>query len=111
MDDFRWICCLNPREYAVLLGTILGLELSLFVGMPYDAWLLLWAGETLSLVPRQDAFVAQMELEIVTIVIGDPPVEVEVIRPVNLPVWIEIGMYIDTHSPLCSDGCEYTFYD
>lgn len=105
--DFRWLCCLNPVEHVVTLLTAAGLQATLFVGIPVEAWDLLWVGGVPSAAARREAYLSLMSLQIVTIYVGDPPAPVDVVAPSDLPLWVEISWYIDTTIPLCPSDCEY----
>ena len=98
---------MRPLELSVVVNTALSLTGTLFVGVPVDIWNAFWISAEVGVPYRRDIFLSYMHLEIVTIVIGDPPVPVEVVRPADLPLWVELSLYVDTHPALCPSGCEY----
>lgn len=101
-----WFCCLNPLERTALRQTALALPATSFLGVPLDIWDAFWLGAGGGMDARRDAFLTVYQLEIVTIDEGEPPVPVEVVRPVDLPLWVSWSLYVLTSASLCPDGCE-----
>lgn len=107
LKPYPWLCCLNPVEYVATLVMVAGLTGTLFVGVPVEVYDAAWVGGVPSAAARRDAYLPLMLLEIVTIVVGDPPVPVVVVRPSDLIWWVEFCLYYETTVPLCPSGCEY----
>lgn len=107
MFGLAWyFCCLHPRERGVLRSTAEALVLTLFLGVPLDVWEAFWLvyednGEAV-----RDAFVAIYGLEIATIEAGEPPVPVDVVRPHDLPFWVDASLFILTPDAACLSGCQ-----
>lgn len=106
MFDFDfWFCCLHPDERAVLRATSAALILTLGVGMPLDLWLTVWAVFPLTGGARRAAFLEIYYLEIVTIMEGEPPVPVDVVRPTDASFWLALSVYLLLPNAACLGGC------
>lgn len=103
-----WFCCLTATERAVLRSTALALPLTLFVGIPRDVWDVFWLPLILQPEYRREVFIEVYLLEIVSIVVEG--VDVEIVRPTNLPVWVEYSLQVLTPSGACLDGCAQTIF-
>lgn len=80
--------------------------LDLFLGVPLDVWDAFWFGTTGTGQRRRDAFIQIYQLEIATIEEGEPPVPVEVVRPIDFVYWVEVAVFILTPAAACLAGCE-----
>lgn len=103
--DFWW-CCLNPRERVVLRSTIDGIALTLNVGIPKPLWDTFWLGTLNSGEPVRDAFLSIYGLEIVTIPLGEPPVDTQVVRAKDGLTYAAWFVYIFTPAAACLSGCQ-----
>jgi hypothetical protein len=103
-----WFCCLPAVERAVLRSTALALPLTLFVGIPVPVWDAFWLPLILQRSTRQELFITVYGLEIVTIV--ELGVDVEVVRPAALPLWIEYSLLMLTPDAACLEGCSQVIF-
>lgn len=87
-------------------STAEGLLLTLYVGVPLDLWEAFWFGSYLTGEVRRRAFLTIFELEIVSIVLVEGELPVTVVRPVNLPLWVESSLYLLTPAAACLSGCQ-----
>lgn len=101
-----YFCCITPGERSVFRATAEALLLTLFVGVPLDVWDAFWLGVPQSPPIFRSAFLATYQLEIVTIVDPETELDVEVVRPTNLPYWVEASLFVFTSEAACSSGCE-----
>lgn len=90
----------------MLRSTAEALVLTLFIGVPLDVWGAFWLvyednGEAV-----RDAFLAIYGLEIATIDTGEPPTPLDVVRPNDLPFWVDASLFILTPAAACLSGCE-----
>lgn len=105
-DIAFWFCCLNPRERGVLRATIDGEIATLGVGIPLDVWNTFWIASPDNGTAVREAFLRIFRLEIVTIEIGDPPVPVDVVAPIDYAQWLSWGLFLLTPSAACLSGCQ-----
>lgn len=101
-----WFCCLNPREREVLRATIEGLALTLYVGIPLSLWDGFWLIYLYHGAAMRAAFLDIYRLEIVEIELGEPPVPVQVVRPLNESEYVDWLVFILTPDAACVDGCQ-----
>lgn len=89
----------------MLQVTAEGLVLTLYLGMPYDLWLIAWAVFADNTAARREAFRALYHLEIATIEVDMLPVEV--VRPVDgfEAWWVEIVLWLLDPLAACLEGC------
>lgn len=88
------------RQLALLMpGT-------LFLGVPVSVWDAIRIGAGLTDEEMTLAFYYIYWLEIATIEEGEPPSPIDVVRPTNLPLWVDWSLYVLTPASLCPDGCE-----
>jgi len=110
-DPPFWFCCLNPREREVLRLTCEGLIITLFVGMPLAAWNLLWLTFPGSGQAVKDAFLSIYILRIDTILVGEPPVPLDVVVTDAAADYLLLAAYLLTTEATCVDGCQQSRFD
>lgn len=101
-----WWCCLNPREREVLRGTIEGLFLTLNVGIPLPVWDAFWLVHPDNGQAVRDAFRATYKLGIDTILVGEPPVPVEVVVSNEFVLIISWMTFLGFPASACLEGCQ-----
>ena len=105
-DIAFWFCCLNPRENGVLRSTIEGIALTVNVGIPLEAWNAFWLPYVGNGTAVRDAFRAVFQLEIVTIMVGDPPIPLEVVRTIDPVAYASWTLFLLTPEAACISGCQ-----
>jgi hypothetical protein len=101
-----WWCCLNPREREVLRATIEGLALTLYVGIPVAVWDAFWLIHPDNGQAVRDAFLIIYRLRIDTILVGEPPVPVDVVLTDEVITYASWLLFLATTGALCGDGCQ-----
>jgi hypothetical protein len=101
-----WFCCLNPREREVLRLTVEGLALTLYVGIPLVAWDLFWLTYSPNGEAMREAFRTIYKLRIDTILVGEPPVPVDVVVTDELVTYASWLIYVATPEATCVSGCQ-----
>lgn len=105
-DIGYWYCCLNPREQGVLRGTIMGIAETLNVGIPKIVWDFFWLPYGGDSEAVRLAFLATYRLEIVTIPLGEPPIDETVVRalyPLDYASWF---LFLLSPEAACIGGCQ-----
>lgn len=103
----EWWCCLSPTERTVLRGMAEALPLTLFLGVPVDVWDALWFGAPGVNEDRRMQALHNYLLEIATISEDGGETEIDVVRPVDLPFWVETSLWILQPAAACLDGCSW----
>lgn len=107
MFGLEWFfCCLNPLERQVLRATAEALPLTLFLGVPIDVWNTFWLLSPDSTEDRKAAFLVVYMLEIATIDEGGGEEELTVVRPLDLPFWVDASLFVFTPAAACLSGCQ-----
>lgn len=107
MFGLSWFfCCLNPLERQVLRATAEALPLTLFLGVPLDLWDTFWLLSPSATDDRKAAFLVTYSLEIATIDEGGGEAELTVVRPLDLPFWVDAALYVFTPGAACLGGCQ-----
>jgi len=101
-----WFCCLHPRERAVLRQTALAMPATLYFGVPVDIFNAFCLGAGLTSAAMRAAFLPIYQLEIATIVPELPEEPFDVVRPLDLPLWVEWTLYVLSPESTCPSGCE-----
>jgi hypothetical protein len=98
-------CCLNPAERSVIRSTVLGLILTLGVGVPLDVWNAFWLGTGHEAAAYREAFLSIYLLQIVTIEGGESPFDA--VRPTDsgIDLWASLAVTVLLPGGACLDGC------
>jgi len=102
-----WFCCLNPTERTVVRDMAIALPLTLFIGVPKAVWDAMWFGASGVNQDRIDSALSSYLLEIVTIPDEETEIDVVVVRPTDLPFWVEASLWILLPAAACLDGCSW----
>lgn len=106
MPEIGWFfCCLNPTERGVLREMGHALPVTLFLGVPFPLWDAMWLVSGGDTVARREAFLGNFGLEIATIMVGDPPVPVDVVRPLDVVQWADYSVFTFLPAAACLSGC------
>jgi len=90
----------------VLNATIAGLAATLYVGIPVDIWDALWSIYSPNGEQMRVAFRDIYGLSIVTIMVGDPPVPVDVVQAEDVVTYAAWFVFSLSDEAVCSEGCE-----
>jgi len=100
-----FFCCLNPAERSIIRSTVLGLALTLGVGVPVDLWDAYWIGSGHDSDAYRDVFRFIYHLDIVTIEDAESPYDA--VRPADgwSDLWVDLAVVVLLPGGACLDGC------
>jgi len=85
----------------------IALPLTLFLGVPVAVWDAMWFGAPGVNQDRIDTALVTYQLEIATIIDTETEEEIDVVRPTNLPFWVEVSLWVLEPASACLDGCSW----